>query len=195
MATKSKNISVLTKIICVLLSVICFAGATHFVSDIIDAVDAYNVSVDDFNGKPLHKSVADSVRVQNLIYNDIDSVNVQIAVHDTKTLKKEFQQYRDSYISTVYSNYIADKNEIVYDDDYYEYFENYYTLTYQDMDFVISIDENDHISYFDDTEESAKEKITAKYDEFLNSDSYENYLQYEDRNSIDSDSVVFPAST
>lgn len=190
LATKSKNINVLVKIICILISIACIAGATAFAAPIVDAVSSYNVGADDFNGAPLNKGIVDSSRVQNLLLNDIQSMDEQILVRDTKTLKKEFEQYRSDFVSKTLAQFISDKEDYNFDEEdsdeeYYDYFTYAYYIDYNDMTFFVEINENDKISFKDDTEETAKEKIEKKFDTFINSSDFSNYLQAEDRTSID----------
>jgi hypothetical protein len=81
--------------------------------------------------------------------------------------------------------YLSNKNDIAYGDYYEEYFTNDYFITYKYLSFCIIIDSDDKISFTDIAEEEAKEKITAVYDRFLNSNHYEKYLEYEERNHED----------
>ena len=188
MATKSKNINVFVKILCVLLSVCCITGAFVFACNVVDAANAYNVGLEDLNGKPLNKKVSDSYEVKNLVFNDIETMNSHIVLSDTVTLKKYFESQRDKYIDTVYSEYISAKESVEYDEysdeDLDSLFTNDYYIDYNDLTFVIYISSEDNIR-FDLTEDEAKALITAKYDEFLNTKDYSAYVQLEDRNTVD----------
>ncbi len=168
-----------------MLSVCCIAGASVFTCNIVDAVNAFNVGVEDFDGKPLNKKVSDSWKVKCLIYNDIEAMNSHIVLSDRAALKKYFASQRDKYIDTVYSQYISDKNEIVYGDDYEEFFTNEYYIDYHDLTFLVYIGSEDGIGFTNITEDEAKKQIAAKYDSFLNSKDYNEYVQLEDRNPVD----------
>ena len=187
LATRSKNTNVFVKILCILISIACIAGAVAYAAPIADAVSAYNIDADEFTGAPMNKSVVDSYRVRNLLLNDIQTMNEQIVVRDTKTLKKEFEKHRADCISKLLKEFISQKEDYYYDDEefsdeeYYDYFSEAYFIEYQDMTFVVEINEGDKVSLKDDTQQTAEKKIGEKFDSFINSPNYADYLQSEDR--------------
>ena len=183
--TKSKRISFTVKLICVLLSAICVAVSAHYVIDIVDADIAYNIGMNDFNGKPLNKKVVDSDAVKSLIFNDITTMNEQVTVRDTEALKKDLLKERDKYIKSVFDDYKMQKQDYTDNGNSDVEYTNEYYLDYREVTFCIPVDLADGIT-FNDNDEDAKKKIGVNFDEFLNSEEYENYLSLDDREIPDS---------
>ena len=197
LATKSKKSNFFVKFICILLSVICVAGAAQFACQIADVGVAFNdIDVDDFNGKPLGKSVCDSTELNMLIFRDIQFMDNEMALNDTETLKKDLEKYRAPFVSHMLGNYterrkqyLANREEYIADaenEDYEDYpyedsvFADSYTFDYNDdgisLNFCLSVNENDGITYDKYDEEAAEEKFNAIFDDFIYTDSFGSYV-------------------
>ena len=189
LATKSKKSNLFVKIICILLSVVCVAGSAYFAEQIAGACYSYEVSYNDFNGKPMQKNVIDSNKVSERIYRDIRYVNTDIALRDKETLKKNLEKYREKFVSDIVAEFVNRKQEFEdyeREDGYYSdevlYYTNEYFLDYNegvnDFTFRINITENDKIAFDLYDAEMVAEEADAIFDDFIYTDDFEAYCEY-----------------
>ncbi|MBQ9516748.1 MAG: HAMP domain-containing histidine kinase [Eubacterium sp.] len=183
LATRSKKSNFLVKFICILLSVACVAGSAYFVENIVGACHSYDITFDDFNGSPMQKEVKDSNKVSERIYNDIVYANNMLALNDTKTLQKNLEKYRESFVSAMVKNYLEAQNSYFElereEGDYSEeekYFTDSYTLNYDagaaNFDFDLTVSLDDQIAYDSYDAVAVTLKFNEIYDAFVNSNDF-----------------------
>jgi len=199
---KSKRFSVFLKSIIILLSVVLVASGTRLVVSVVNACESYNLGIEDFENKPINKKVSDSAELSSKIYSDINYLDKIIRIKNTHVVKKALEKKQSDFVASVISNFVT--NQQVFNENYadnynYEDYENnvYFNseqfINYDDgvnepISFIVGIYESDNIRYDIDTEETAKEKINAVYEEFLNTDDFEYYAYIDD--VVPSDSVL-----
>ncbi|MBQ7203544.1 MAG: HAMP domain-containing histidine kinase [Eubacterium sp.] len=202
MATKSKKSNQLIKFFCILLSVICVAGSAYFVENIAGAAYSYQISFDDFNGKPMQKQVKDSNKLSQRVYEDVRNVNYQMALQDKAALKKQLQKSRTKYVTEVLGEFITqqkDFNAMIREEGDYSneelYFVYDYMLDYDDgvnlISFTIQINEDDKLSFADLDENTAEKKISAVFDKFINADDFKSYANDDYQTDISLDAAIY----
>lgn len=177
LATRSKNISSITKIIIICLSVLLAALSSVSAFKVLDTAIMYNLEYSDFNGKELNKSLCDNSRLKYKLDSDIMLFYHKMNLINSEELKNKALSKRDSYINEVTAEYQrakANRNE--YGNDYFYYT---YEFSIDDYDFSISLDEGENsnaINLVSDSEEVAKDKIVNSFDSFVNSYDYSPYV-------------------
>ena len=184
MATKSKNTNVLTKIICVILSLICVFGAAHFAMNILTAVNAYHITAEDFNGAELGKSVAQSNKIRESVERDIQNMNYQLQAKDSNRLKKEFAKRKTDFVNSLTKSFIEEKAYFS-ENEGEEFFNAEYPIEIDGLVYSIQIYSDDRISFLTDDESSARQKLNEKFDRFLKNKDFSNFAIIENRDYSD----------
>ncbi|MBQ8981943.1 MAG: hypothetical protein IJ077_10085, partial [Eubacterium sp.] len=184
MATKSKNTNVLTKIICVILSLICVFGAAHFAMNILTAVNAYHITAEDFNGAELGKSVAQSNKIRESVERDIQNMNYQLQAKDSNRLKKEFAKRKTDFVNSLTKSFIEEKAYFS-ENEGEEFFNAEYPIEIDGLVYSIQIYSDDRISFLTYDESSARQKLNEKFDRFLKNKDFSNFAIIENRDYSD----------
>ena len=183
--TKSKNYSIIVKIILILLSVSMFAGAVCCAERVVSTAIAYDVGFEDFNGKSLNREVGQSVQLNTLVFRDIAYMDNGIFFENSDAIRKELSSKRDDFVNAALSAYKSNRSEydraVRYDEEEFgEFFTYDYLIEYHSneyyFDFTIHVYESDGIDFGTTSDEDAEAKFNIIFDEFINTNNFSNYV-------------------
>lgn len=186
MATKSRNTNVIIKIISFILSVVFMTGAFHFVYQIADTGQYYDISLESFDAGSLKdKTLTDTSYLASFFNEDISNLKSELVLKDTENVRAFISKNRDNLHKQFMDSYRQAKEDewesCEYEDAGFEY-KGVFLYLNPDI-----INENITVSPLEDNEKIAAEKYNAVIDKILESKDFTPYVSEYSRNPVRAD--------
>ena len=109
MATKSRNTNFFIKAICIILSVVFMTGAFHFVYQIVDTVQYYDISLEEFDSGSLkNKTLADTNYLATYFNEDILTIKAEMK-NEPEKIREFIKQNRKKIVDCYMQSYRESK--------------------------------------------------------------------------------------
>ncbi len=109
MATKSRNTNFFIKAICIILSVVFMTGAFHFVYQLVDTVQYYDISIEDFDSGSLkNKTLADTNYLATYFNEDILTIKAEMK-NEPEKIREFIKQNRKKIVDCYMQSYRESK--------------------------------------------------------------------------------------
>ncbi len=166
MATKSRNTNFFIKAICIILSVVFMTGAFHFVYQIVDTVQYYDISIEDFDSGSLkNKTLADTNYLATYFNEDILTIKAEM-INEPEKIREFIKQNRKKIVDCYMQSYRESKeNESEIGDCICEL--DYSGITLSLPAYLYDIQINP-----DDSGKEAEEKANAIVDRYISRKDY-----------------------
>ncbi len=194
MATKSRNTNAFVKFLCVLLSVICMAGAFLCAVDITEAVYYGRDYHDLLNSSNKQLTLADCWPLASQLHDDIRNLTVEDALSDDDAIQKALLEQQAEMLQNALKRFDEQLDGAMlayeqFDNEDYDGYEEYGgkeeildnrfqfndSFYYSDVEYVFDVslynDTDNEITYRD-THETAATKLTAMLHDYISNKRY-----------------------